>query len=119
MKKIVKLTEADLYRIVNRVLNEQPQTGQTHSSSANTTNMPTRVKPKPGQVKPNPFRPSMKEDKGDDFVMPGQNMKGDFYDKVNMLINEYSDIDKHDILDVLENLSRQIKSEIRRDKSNM
>jgi hypothetical protein len=78
MKKIVKLTEADLYRIVNRVINE-----------------------------------------GDDFVMPGQNMKGDFYDKVNMLINEYSDIDKHDILDVLENLSRQIKSEIRRNKSNM
>lgn len=78
MKKIVKLTETDLYRIVNRVINE-----------------------------------------GDDFVMPGQNMKGDFYDKVNMLINEYSDIDKHDILDVLENLSRQIRSEIRRDKSNM
>lgn len=78
MKKIVKLTEADLARIVKRVINE-----------------------------------------GDDFVMPGQNMKGDFYDKVNMLINEYSDIDKHDILDVLENLSRQIRSEIRRDKSNM
>ena len=78
MKKIVKLTEADLARIVKRVINE-----------------------------------------GDDFVMPGQNMKGDFYDKVNMLINEYSDIDKHDILDVLENLSRQIKSEIRRNKSNM
>ena len=78
MKKVVKLTEADLARIVKRVINE-----------------------------------------GDDFVMPGQNMKGDFYDKVNMLINEYSDIDKHDILDVLENLSRQIRSEIRRDKSNM
>jgi len=78
MKKVVKLTEADLARIVKRVINE-----------------------------------------GDDFVMPGQNMKGDFYDKVNMLINEYSDIDKHDILDVLENLSRQIKSEIRRNKSNM
>jgi hypothetical protein len=78
MKKIVKLTEADLARIVKRVINE-----------------------------------------GDDFVMPGQNMKGDFYDKVNMLINEYSDIDKHDILDVLENLSRQIRSEIRRNKSNM
>ena len=78
MKKVVKLTEADLTRIVKRVINE-----------------------------------------GDDFVMPGQNMKGDFYDKVNMLINEYSDIDKHDILDVLENLSRQIRSEIRRDKSNM
>ena len=78
MKKVVKLTEADLARIVKRVINE-----------------------------------------GDNFVMPGQNMKGDFYDKVNMLINEYSDIDKHDILDVLENLSRQIKSEIRRNKSNM
>ena len=78
MKKIVRLTEADLVRITKRVINE-----------------------------------------GDDFVTPGENKKGDFYDKVNMLINEYSDIDKHDILDVLENLSRQIKSEIRRNKSNM
>lgn len=29
MKKIVKLTEADLYRIVKRVINEQSTTGQT------------------------------------------------------------------------------------------
>jgi hypothetical protein len=32
MKKVIRLTESDLMRIVKRVINEQQQTGQTESS---------------------------------------------------------------------------------------
>lgn len=43
MKKVIRLTESDLYRIVKRVISEQdPPTGGTQTSTTNTTTTTTR-----------------------------------------------------------------------------
>ena len=43
MKKVIRLTESDLYRIVKRVISEQdPPTGRTQTSQTNTTTATTR-----------------------------------------------------------------------------
>ena len=43
MKKVIRLTESDLYRIVKRVISEQvPPNGRTQTSTTNTTTTTTR-----------------------------------------------------------------------------
>ena len=43
MKKVIRLTESDLYRIVKRVISEElPPTGRTQTSTTNTTTATTR-----------------------------------------------------------------------------
>ena len=43
MKKVIRLTESDLYRIVKRVISEQvPPNGRTQTSTTNTTTATTR-----------------------------------------------------------------------------
>lgn len=55
----------------------------------------------------------------EEFVVPGENKTGDFYYGVNTLIDEFEDVDKEELLKVLENIVKGLKAEIYREKRNI
>jgi len=55
----------------------------------------------------------------EEFVIPGENKSGDFYYEVNTLIEEFDDVDKEELVKVLENIVEGLKAEIYREKRNI